>query len=79
MCGYNLDHGTDLGTFVDEIPVNEPSHAHDQGYTDLNFLIPELADNIHFTKGTFALAECWTVGYSDIDCSRANLRSGGSR
>ena len=25
--GYNLDHGTDLATFVDDIPVNEPTHA----------------------------------------------------
>ncbi len=53
MRGYNLDHGTDLATFVDAIPVNEPSHAHGQGYTDLNFLIPELATDIHYTKGTF--------------------------
>ena len=51
--GYNLDHGTDLATFVDDIPVNEPTHAHGQGYTDLNFLIPELATNIHYTKGTY--------------------------
>src|SRR5258706_3912829 len=55
--GYNLDHGTDLATFVDEIPVNEPSHAHGQGYTDLNFLIPELATNIHYTKGTYYASE----------------------
>jgi outer membrane receptor protein involved in Fe transport len=51
--GYNLDHGTDLATFVDAMPVNEPSHAHGQGYTDLNFMIPELASNIAYTKGTY--------------------------
>jgi outer membrane receptor protein involved in Fe transport len=51
--GYNLDHGTDLATFVDDIPVNEPTHAHGQGYTDLNFLIPELADGITYTKGPY--------------------------
>jgi hypothetical protein len=55
--GYNLDHGTDLATYVDEIPVNEPSHAHGQGYTDLNFLIPELAGGIHYTKGPYYAAE----------------------
>ncbi len=33
--GYNLDHGTDLATFVDDMPVNQPTHAHGQGYTDL--------------------------------------------
>ena len=52
MRGYNLDHGTDLATFVDGYPVNEPTNAHGQGYTDLNFLIPELATNISYTKGT---------------------------
>ena len=40
--GYNLDHGTDFATWVDGMPVNMPTHAHGQGYTDLNFLIPEL-------------------------------------
>jgi TonB-dependent Receptor Plug Domain len=51
--GYNLDHGTDLATFVDEMPVNQPTHAHGQGYTDLNFLIPELAHEISYTKGPY--------------------------
>ena len=53
MRGYNLDHGTDLATFIDGMPVNEPTHAHGQGYTDLNFLIPELAADIAYTKGTY--------------------------
>jgi outer membrane receptor protein involved in Fe transport len=51
--GYNLDHGTDLATFVVDVPVNEPTHAHGQGYTDLNFMIPELADGITYTKGPY--------------------------
>ena len=51
--GYNLDHGTDLATTVDAMPVNQPTHAHGQGYTDLNFLIPELADGIAYTKGPY--------------------------
>ena len=42
MRGYNLDHGTDLATFVDGMPINQPTHAHGQGYTDLNFMIPEI-------------------------------------
>ena len=53
MRGYNLDHGTDLATFVDGMPVNQPTHAHGQGYTDLNFVIPELADGISYTKGPY--------------------------
>ena len=53
MRGYNLDHGTDLETYVDDMPVNQPTHAHGQGYIDLNFMIPELADGISYTKGPY--------------------------
>jgi outer membrane receptor protein involved in Fe transport len=53
MRGYNLDHGTDLATHVDDMPINQPTHAHGQGYTDLNFMIPELADRIGYTKGPY--------------------------
>jgi hypothetical protein len=51
--GYNLDHGTDFATWVAGMPVNMPTHAHGQGYTDLNFLIPELIDRIQFSKGPY--------------------------
>ncbi len=51
--GFNLDHGTDFAFSVDGVPVNLPSHAHGQGYSDLNFLIPELVDEIVFKKGPF--------------------------
>jgi hypothetical protein len=53
MRGYNLDHGTDLETYIDGMPINQPTHAHGQGYTDLNFMIPELADGLTYTKGTY--------------------------
>jgi len=51
--GFNLDHGTDFRVTVDHIQVNMPSHGHGQGYSDLNFLIPELVDNIRFKKGAY--------------------------
>ena len=51
--GFNLDHGTDFATSVDGVPVNLPTHAHGQGYTDLNFLIPELVQSIHYRKGPY--------------------------
>jgi hypothetical protein len=50
---FNLDHGTDLATEVDDMPVNFPTHAHGQGYTDLNFLIPELVADLHYKKGPY--------------------------
>jgi len=53
MRGYNLDHGTDLAIYVDDMPVNEPTHAHGQGYADVNFMIPELATNVRYSKGTY--------------------------
>ena len=57
MRGYNLDHGTDLAMFVDDMPVNEPTHTHGQGYSDLNFMVPQLATNIAYTKGTYYAAQ----------------------
>jgi TonB-dependent receptor-like protein len=51
--GFNLDHGTDFATRVDGVPVNMPTHAHGQGYTDVNFVIPELVDSIEYRKGTY--------------------------
>ena len=51
--GFNLDHGTDLRTSVDGMLVNQRSHAHGQGWTDLNFLIPELATGLIYKKGTY--------------------------
>jgi hypothetical protein len=51
--GFNLDHGTDLATSVDGIPVNMHTHGHGQGYTDINFVMPELLDRIEYKKGTY--------------------------
>ncbi|WP_310732409.1 TonB-dependent receptor plug domain-containing protein [Rubrivivax gelatinosus] len=51
--GFNLDHGTDFATSVAGMPVNMPSHGHGQGYSDLNFLIPELVDRIEYRKGPY--------------------------
>jgi TonB-dependent Receptor Plug Domain len=50
---FNLDHGTDLAIDVDDMPVNMPSHAHGQGYADLNFLIPEFTADLHYNKGPY--------------------------
>jgi hypothetical protein len=30
-----------------------PTHAHGQGYTDVNFVIPELVESIDYRKGTY--------------------------
>ena len=51
--GFNLDHGTDFATFVDGMPINMPTHAHGHGYSDLNWLIPELVNRIDYKKGPY--------------------------
>jgi hypothetical protein len=51
--GFNLDHGSDFATTVAGTPVNMPTHAHSQGYSDINFLIPELVAGVQFAKGPY--------------------------
>ncbi len=51
--GFNLDHGTDFQTTVDGMPVNQPTHAHGQGWTDLNFLIPEFVRALDYKLGVY--------------------------
>jgi hypothetical protein len=54
--GYNLDHGTDFATSLDGMPLNMRTHAHGQGYTDLNGVIPELVERLDYVKGTYTAA-----------------------
>lgn len=51
--GFNLDHGTDFATWVDSMPVNMRTHGHGQGYTDINFLIPETISSLEYVKGPY--------------------------
>jgi outer membrane receptor protein involved in Fe transport len=82
--GYNLDHGTDFATSIEGVPVNMPSHAHGQGYSDLNFLIPELVQRITYRKGPyfpetgdFSSAGSANIVYRDhLDQNFANITLG---
>ena len=67
--GFNLDHGTDVSIYALGMPVNQRSHAHGQGYADLNFLIPELIDNVTYRKGPYLArdGDFATAGAVDID------------
>ncbi|TGL75806.1 TonB-dependent receptor [Leptospira yasudae] len=51
--GFNLDHGTDFAASVNGIPVNNPSHGHGQGYSDISFIMPELIEEVRFKKGVY--------------------------
>ena len=74
--GYNLDHGTDFATFLEGVPLSLPSHAHAQGYTDLNFLIPELIERLSFAKGpyTASVGDFGTAGAATIEMKRTTER-----
>ena len=54
--GFNLDHGTDLAISVDDMPINLRTHAHGQGYADLNFLMPETVNSLDIRKGLWMSA-----------------------
>jgi len=55
--GFNLDHGTDLATFIDGMLVNNRTHGHGQGYTDINFIIPEMIESLDYKKGPYYATE----------------------
>jgi hypothetical protein len=66
--GFNLDHGSDFAMTVAGTPVNMPTHAHSQGYSDLNFLIPEIVAGVQFSKGPYFAdqGDFATAGSSNI-------------
>ena len=66
--GFNLDHGTDFTTYIDGIPMNMPTHAHGQGYMDINSVIPELVKKIEYGKGPYyaEVGDFSSAGYSKI-------------
>ncbi|MDT8843561.1 TonB-dependent receptor [Paraburkholderia fungorum] len=67
--GFNLDHGTDLATAFNGMPANMRTNAHGQGYTDLNFVMPELVNSIAYKKGPYFANEgdFATAGAVDIE------------
>ncbi len=76
--GFDCDHGTDVATFVDGIPVNMPSHGHGQGYEDLHFLIPEVVKGMNVFKGPYApqygdFATGAAVQFNTMDTLESNL------
>ncbi len=51
--GFNLDHGTDIANFIDDIPINRVSNTHGEGYSDLNFIVAQALGGLDYTKGTY--------------------------
>jgi len=71
--GFNLDHGTDFQTRVEGMPVNQPTHGHGQGYTDLNFLIPEFVDLLNYRLGVHhaEIGDFGSAGGAEIHLARS--------
>src|SRR5262245_62300611 len=71
--GFNLDHGTDFATTVAGMPVNLPTNAHGHGYSDLNFLIPELVSGVQYEKGPYFAdqGDFATAGSANINYTSA--------
>lgn len=70
--GVNVEHGTDFAIFVDDMPINQPTQAHAQGFANLNFLIPEVVETIRYRKGSYYadLGDFSTVGAANIRLAR---------
>ena len=66
--GFNLDHGTDFANFIDGMPLNLPSHAHGEGYSDMNIVIPEFVQRVNFEKGPYyaEIGNYGSVGSANI-------------
>ncbi len=70
--GFNLDHGTDFALFIDGMPLNLPSHAHGEGYADMNTVIPELLQRVNYDKGPYYgdVGNYSSAGSAHLDFSR---------
>jgi outer membrane receptor protein involved in Fe transport len=75
--GINLDHGTDLRTTVDGMLVNQRSHAHGQGWTDVNFMIPELASYLEYAKGPYSAEQGDFASAGAVSVNYANTLAQG--
>lgn len=53
MRGFAAGTGQDLELKLDGVELNEPSNAHNHGYADLFFIIPELVHSLEVTQGSF--------------------------
>ncbi len=82
--GFNLDHGTDFAIFLDGMPLNLPSHAHGEGYADMNTVIPEFVERVNYEKGPYYadVGNYGSAGSAHLEFFKTlpqELRSGGRR
>ncbi|MBL8914600.1 MAG: TonB-dependent receptor [Archangium sp.] len=49
--GFDAREGQDLELTVDGVPINDSGNLHGNGYSDMNFIIPELVENLRVLEG----------------------------
>ena len=71
--GFNLDHGTDFAIYLDDMPLNLPTHAHGEGYSDMNTVIPEFVQRVNYEKGPYYadVGDFGSAGAAHLDFYRA--------
>jgi hypothetical protein len=75
--GFNLDHGTDFQTRIESMPLNLVTHAHGQGYSDLNLIIPELVEHVAYSLGPYyaELGDFGSAGGATLSFARTLPRA----
>jgi TonB family protein len=80
--GFDADHGTDVAFDLDGVPLNMVSHGHGQGYSDPNWIIPELVERVEVAKGPYFVengdfSTAGAVGLATRDRGESFLTAGG--
>jgi TonB family protein len=55
--GFNAEHGQDIELKLGEVPLNQPSNIHGQGYTYLDFIVPEAVNELRVIEGVYDPAQ----------------------
>ena len=54
MRGFDGSHSSEIGVWVDGVPINSPHHPHAHGFNDFDWITPEMIDHIEVIKGCFS-------------------------
>ncbi|MFW2390548.1 MAG: TonB-dependent receptor domain-containing protein [Polyangiales bacterium] len=55
--GFNAEHGQDIELKLGEVPLNQPSNIHGQGYSYLDFIVPEAVHELRVIEGVYDPAQ----------------------
>ncbi len=53
MRGFDAREGQDIEFSLDGVPINESGNLHGNGYSDLNFILPELVQSVRVVEGPY--------------------------